>query len=132
MYSHHKHKANNVSQVNVDQVLELLKDKYQELDVKWRKSKTVGYIDILLLNGLHGVDDALSDEVNKKPIQFFKLHGATVKKEAHEHHSYYSYSVITLDAARVSDVIAGLDVMPSIPKPETISVIKPGREMMRC
>jgi hypothetical protein len=106
----------------------LIKEKYgiESGSVKGKLTNDPEKVSIVLLNGQSGADTTEVDKCNKRPIEFLKAHNAEVTKEAHEHHSYWSYSVITLNTKDLEAIIDGLNVLPT-------SDSKPDYRMMaRC
>lgn len=96
-------------------IVSLLKEKYN-IDgdnVKGRITNDPDKVSVVLLNGLSGADTSEVDTCNKRPIEFLKAHNGEVTKEEHEHHSYWSYSVITLNKEMLSQIIEGLNVLPT-------------------
>lgn len=94
--------------------------------VKSRVTYDPDKVSVVLLNGLSGADTFEVDPCNKRPVEFLKAHNGEVSKEAHEHHSYWSYSVITLNKEMLSQIIEGLNVLP-------VPDQKPShRNMARC
>lgn len=96
-------------------LVSLIKEKYNIGDdsVKSRITFDPDKVSVVLLNGLSGADTSEVDPCNKRPIEFLKAHNGEVTKEEHERHSYWSYSVITLNKENLSQIIEGLNVLPA-------------------
>jgi len=124
MFSHSEQTANDATQHPADQVVTLLKQKYPNLSVTCNPSKTPSCVDVVFLNTVPNVS---GDETNSKPLQYLKLRLATISKKPHEQHSYWDYSVATIEKSRLNDVIAGLEVMPDCDHKHA-----PDRMMARC
>ncbi len=109
-------------------IVSLIKEKYNigANAVESRITNDPATISIVLLNGLSGADSLKVDTCNARPIEFLKAHGGEVTKEAHEDYSYWSYSVVTLKKEMLSQIIDGLNVLPT-PNHE-----REDRMMARC
>lgn len=92
----------------------LIKKKYGIEGVEIRDTNNNdNKVSVVLLNGLSGVDKPEVDGCNTRPIEFLKAHNAEVTKEAHEHHTYWSYSVITFNKEDIKPIVDGLNLLPS-------------------
>lgn len=96
-------------------IVSLIQEKYNISggSVKSRITYDPDKVSVVLLNGLSGTDTTDVDGCNYRPIEFLKAHNAEVTKEEHEHHSYWSYSVITLNKEDLNQIIEGLKVLPT-------------------
>lgn len=116
------------SSIALQLLVSLIKEKYglEGGSVKGKITNNPETVNVILLNGLSGAETLEVDKCNKRPIEFLKAHNAQVTKEAHEHHSYWSYSVITLNTKDLPAIIEGLNVLPTLDS-------NPGiRNMARC
>ncbi len=100
---------NEANHENIEKLKKLLNEKYHYLKIEITSG--TDNIHISLMNARHGLYEDI-DEENKKPIEFLEAFGAKVSKKEGEH-SYWSYSVITLEKAKLSDVINGLEKLPT-------------------
>lgn len=107
----------NESQLQLTQlqlIVSLIKEKFSlRSEYVTSKIDDPDKLTVMLLNGRTGADTPEVDSVNKRPIQFLKAHNGEVTKEEHEHHSYWSYSVITLDKEMLGQIIEGLNLLPT-------------------
>jgi hypothetical protein len=102
----------------------LLAEKYKNVTVR-NVSSSNNEVTVKLLNGRNGVEDGI-DEENERPIEYLKSFDANVSKEKAEH-SYWSYSIIKFNEARLKEVVDGLKLMQT-PKSENHG----GKMMARC
>lgn len=108
-------------------VISLIKEKYgiNEGHIKGRISGNTDEVSIVLLNGASGADSLEVDKCNRRPVELLQAHNGVLTKEAHEHHSYWSYSVITLNNNHLHDIIESLNLLPAAEAPVH-------RSMARC
>lgn len=105
---------------------ELLEKKYLDVKVSRVSATSNNEIKVMLLNGRHGMNDGIDGE-NVRPIEYLKTFDAQVSKEP-GFYSYCSYSSITFDQSKITDVITGLTAMPTpIPPPNHL-----GKITLRC